>query len=158
MSDRLFEIDCTLNYELGGPTDFLFQVHALRGMDQRVLGESLETTPPLSVHVYEDPTVRHRFARVHAPAGPFSLRYQARVARTPPPRKPQAAERPIAELPDAVLHNLMPTRYCESDLLARAAQKIFGDTPPGHGRVPARGWGLGWRRRSCPAPRKGVFR
>jgi transglutaminase-like putative cysteine protease len=40
-------------------------------------------------------------------------------------------------LPDAVLHNLMPTRYCESDLLARAAQKIFGDTLPGHGRVQA---------------------
>lgn len=137
MSDRLFEIDCTLNYELGGPTDFLFQVHALRGMDQRVLSESLETTPPLSVHVYEDPTVHHRFARVHAQAGPFSLRYQAQVARTPPRRKPQAAERPIAELPDSVLHNLMPTRYCESDLLARAAQKIFGDTPPGHGRVQA---------------------
>jgi transglutaminase-like putative cysteine protease len=31
----------------------------------------------------------------------------------------------------------MPTRYCESDLLGHAAQKLFGALPPGHARVQA---------------------
>jgi transglutaminase-like putative cysteine protease len=137
LSTKTSDIDCRLDYELSGPVDFLFQVHALRGMDQRVPSETLTTTPSVSVHVYEDPTVHHRFARVHAPSGDFSLRYQARVERTPPRRDPCAAERPIAELPDTVLHNLMPTRYCESDLLANAAQKIFGGLSPGFARVQA---------------------
>jgi transglutaminase-like putative cysteine protease len=137
MSAKTFEIDCRLDYELSGPTDFLFQVHALRGMDQRVLSETLTTTPAVSVHVYEDPRVHHRFARLRVPEGEFSLRYEARVERTPPRRAPNAAERPIAELPDSVLHNLMPTRYCESDLLANAAQKIFGALRPGFARVQA---------------------
>ncbi len=137
MSTHLFDIDCKLDYELAGPTDFLFQVHALRGMDQRVKDESLVTTPGLAVHVYEDPTVHHRFARVHAEAGSFSLHYRARVQRTAPPRNEKAREAPISELPDVVLHNLMPTRYCESDLLSNAAQKIFGEHTPGYSRVQA---------------------
>jgi transglutaminase-like putative cysteine protease len=137
MSAKIFEIDCTLNYELAGPVDFLFQIHALRGMDQRVLRESLQTTPAVSVHVYEDPTVHHRFARLRAEEGTFSIHYQAQVQRMPPRRNPKAAEHPIAELPDVVLHNLMPTRYCESDLLSRAAQKIFCGFEPGYARVQA---------------------
>ena len=34
---KTFDIDCTLSYTVTGPTDFLFQIHALRGMDQQVL-------------------------------------------------------------------------------------------------------------------------
>jgi transglutaminase-like putative cysteine protease len=34
-----------------------------------------------------------------------------------------------------VLHNLMPTRYCESDHLSQAAQAMFRGLPPGHARV-----------------------
>ena len=134
---RTFDIDCTLSYEVAGPTDFLFQIHALHGMDQQVLSESLATTPSLPVHVYADPTVRHRFLRVHADAGRFELRYRARVRRTPEPIDRAAPEIAIAELPDDLLHNLMPTRYCESDHLGRAAQKMFGALAPGHARVQA---------------------
>ncbi|HEX3138463.1 MAG TPA: transglutaminase family protein, partial [Rhizobacter sp.] len=120
-----------------GPTDFLFQIHALRGVGQRVLSESLTVLPQQPVHVYEDPTVHHRFARLQAPAGPLSVRYQARVQRTPWHLNTQAREVPIAELPDVVMHNLMPTRYCESDLLAHAACKLFGGLSPGYARVQA---------------------
>lgn len=132
---RHFEVDSLLAYQVNGPTDFLFQIHALQGMDQQVLSESLVITPPLPVHVYADPTVNHRFARVHAEAGHYEFRYQARVLRAPEPVDPAAPEVAIADLPDAVLHNLMPTRYCESDHLSQAAQRIFGQLPPGHARV-----------------------
>jgi len=134
---KVFDIDCELTYQVSGMADFLFQIHALHGMDQKVLNESLDITPPLTAHTYEDPTVGHRFMRLQAKAGELSLRYRAKVRRTAKPRNVDAPEMPIAELPDSVLHNLMATRYCESDLLSHAAQKIFGDLPKGYSRVQA---------------------
>ncbi len=132
-----FEIDCQLSYQVNGPSDFLFQIHAMNGMDQQVLSESLVVMPNLPLHVYADPTIGHRFLRLHADAGPLSLHYQARVRRTPVPVDPNAAEVPIAQLPDELLHNLNPTRYCESDHLGQAAQKIFAGLPHGYARVQA---------------------
>jgi hypothetical protein len=44
---------------------------------------------------------------------------------------------PIESLPHEVLPDLMPTRYCESDRLASAAWKMFGDAEPGYARVKA---------------------
>jgi len=132
---RTFDVDCLLSYQVNGPTDFLFQIHALQGMDQQVLNESLVITPPLPVHVFADPTMNHRFLRLHADAGLCELRYTARVQRTPDPVDLSAPEVAIADLPDDVLHNLMPTRYCESDHLSHAAQRIFANLPHGHARV-----------------------
>ena len=132
---RAFDVDCQLDYQVNGPSDFLFQIHALHGMDQQVLNESLVFTPPLPVHIYADPNVNHRFARVHAGAGPLQLRYTARVLRTIDPVDLEAPEVAIAALPDEVLHNLMPTRYCESDHLSQVAQRMFSGLPPGHARV-----------------------
>ena len=130
---RTFDIDSRLSYRVDGPSDFLFQVHALHGMDQTVLSESLVVTPPLPLHVYADPNAAHRFLRVHADAGEFELHYRARVRRHVVPVDTAAAWMPIADLPDEILHNLMPTRYCESDHLSRAAQKLFGGTAAGSG-------------------------
>ncbi len=132
---QTFDIDCTLSYQVNGPSDFLFQIHALDGMDQQVLNESLVITPPLPQHIYADPTLHHRFLRLHADAGRLELKYTARVLRTPLPVDLNALEVPIAELPDALMHNLNPTRYCESDHLGQAAQKIFADLPRGYARV-----------------------
>ena len=133
--DKTFEIDCQLAYQVNGPSDFLFQIHALNGMDQQVISESLIVTPNVPLHIYADPTIGHRFLRLHADAGPLALHYQAQVRRTPVPVDPFAAEVPIAQLPDELMHNLNPTRYCESDHLGQAAQKIFADLPRGYARV-----------------------
>ena len=134
---RQVDGDCRRSYELSGPCDVLFQVHALDGLDQAVLRESLQIRPRCNPHVYADAQVGQRLLRLHAEAGPLSLRYRARVERRPRPADPQAPELPIAELPDGLLHCLMPTRYCESDLLGSAAFKLFGGLPPGHARVQA---------------------
>ena len=106
-------------------------------MGQQVLSESLVITPNLPQHLYADPTIGHRFLRLHADAGVVELRYQARVTRTVQPADANALEVPIAQIPDELLHNLNPTRYCESDHLGRAAQKMFGNLPQGHARVQA---------------------
>lgn len=134
---REFEVDCLLTYQVSGVTDFLFQIHALNGRDQAVLSESLTLTPPLPVLVYNDPVEMHRCTRLQVASGDFELHYRARVRRNVEVVDLSAGEVPIWQLPDAVLQHLLPTRYCESDLLSRAAQKLFGGWPPGHSRVQA---------------------
>lgn len=131
------QIDCTLHYQVDGPTDALFQIHALQGMDQQVLSEALVLTPALPHRVFADPTLKHRFLRLRADAGEFTLHYRATVRRNVQAFDPDARRVPIDELPDDVLHNLMPSRYCESDVLGRTAGKLFGDITPGAPQVVA---------------------
>jgi len=137
MKRRTFDIDCRLAYTLSATTDFNFLVHALHGMDQEVLTESLVLTPGARQHLYEDRLLKHRLLRVQADTGPLQLRYRARVQLARPAPDRHAVEHPIAELPDDVLHNLLATRYCESDLLGPAALKLFGEVAPGWQRVQA---------------------
>jgi transglutaminase-like putative cysteine protease len=137
VSGREFDVDCLLAYEVHGTTDFLFQIHALNGRDQVVLSESLTLLPPIPVHVYNDPTELHRCTRLQVNSGRFELHYQARVRRTLEAEDPSAGEVPIWQLPDGVLQYLLPTRYCESDLLSHTAQKLFGGMQPGRARVNA---------------------
>jgi transglutaminase-like putative cysteine protease len=132
-----FEVDCSLLYSVPAPTEFIFLVHALHGMDQTVVHESFEVGEGARVHLYADEHMGHRFARVRAKPGELSLRYSAKVRRKLAPTDAPEAELPVAKIPDHILHNLMPTRYCESDLLGHAARKLFGDHAPGVGRVQA---------------------
>jgi len=134
---RVFDIDCRLAYTLDTPADFVFQLHAHEGPDQALESESVRLTPGVRSHVYTDPYTGQRFLRAQAPAGPLSVRYRARVAVRRPARERNAAEARVSELPDDLLHLLLPTRYCESDLLGSATTKLFGDLPPGVERVEA---------------------
>ena len=134
---RVFDIDCTLEYGVLGPTDFVFQIHAHDGMDQRVTSESMVITPGLTPHVYADPGIGHRFMRLHIDSGPLTVHYTARVERTVQPLDPLAQELPIAELLDELLHYLNPSRYCESDHLSQPTQGLFGNLPRGLSRVQA---------------------
>lgn len=131
------QIDCTLAYALDGACDFLFSIHATQGQGQTVLSESLTIDPPVPYRVNTDPQSGNRLLRLRAPAGPLSVRYQATVTREVEVPDTQAEEMAVDDLPDEVLHNLMTTRYCESDHLAAAAFKLFGSLPPGHSRVAA---------------------
>lgn len=132
------DIDCTLLYEVAGAAEFVFQIHALNGMEQHVLSESLTLSPQLPVRVFTDPLLGHRLTRLHADAGTLQVHYQARVCAAPlVAADDELPEVPIAQLPDEVLQRLVSSRYCESDLLSGAAQKLFGAVPPGRSRVQA---------------------
>lgn len=137
-AERCFRIDCELSYEVDGPTDCVFLVHALRDAEQQVVSESLDIVgSDAQVHLFADPTQGHRFTRLHVEHGRFTLLYRALVRKRAFERDLQAIEQPIQALPDHVLHNLAPTRYCESDELGRTACRLFGELPPGHARVQA---------------------
>ena len=135
---KTFDIDCKLVYEVGGPAEFFFQIEAARIPEHTILSESFEVTPSIAVpREYLPPNSHNRSLRVHAQAGTTSIEYRARVVRRFEPFDSNAAEMNISDLPDEVMHYLLPTRYCESDVLSGMAQRTFGHLPRGYSRVQA---------------------
>ena len=133
----LSSISVKLAYEVTSPTHFCLHLQAARFAGQHVREERLLVEPALPLHDYCDDVKGNRFVRFDAAPGPVTIAYEAQVEVgyvTPPA---DLREAPVNEVPDEVLHFLSPTRYCESDLLANAAQKQFGKVAPGLARVQA---------------------
>jgi transglutaminase-like putative cysteine protease len=69
-----------------------------------------------------------------------SFEYHATVLVSSRPEEmpdPEEAQLLIADLPSPLLHWLLPSRFCESDVLADRAWELFGDIPPTAMRVQA---------------------
>ena len=130
-------VDGLLEYEVKSPSHFLFNIEAAFHAGHDVTEERLTITPSMKVRNFCDERSGNRFIRLDAPRGMLSINYHARVHVTAPPHPLQMEETPVTAVPDNVLRYLMPSRYCESDSLSRAAQQLFGKLPPGLGRVRA---------------------
>jgi transglutaminase-like putative cysteine protease len=131
-----YQIHCRLDYTLESECDFVFMIHVAQTSRQRLLDEALQLPPVLQPRLTND-EMGNRVLRLRAPPGPLAIDYRARVELWPAPPALQAGEWPIDRLPDTVLADLLPTRYCESDRLAPAARQLFGDVEPGLRRVQA---------------------
>lgn len=134
-------IESLLSYDVGAPSHFLFNIEAAFHEGHEVLEERLSVTPSMKVRHFCDERSGNRFVRLDAPKGTLSINYQARVQLRAPAVPQQLDETPVTSVPDEVLRYLLPSRYCESDSMSRAAQQLFGDLPGGIGRVRAiAGW------------------
>ena len=131
------KIDCMLAYELDATCDFGFLVHAAASSTQNLVEEQLLIEPDTAFRTYADAHSGNRFLRLQARPGPFKVIYRALVGKAADPPDTMAPEVPVHAIPDDVLRFLMPTRYCESDHLAPAAQQMFGALPQGYSRVQA---------------------
>jgi transglutaminase-like putative cysteine protease len=130
-------VDCLLAYDVGSPAHFLFNIETAFHEGHRVLEERLTITPSMKVHNFCDERSGNRFIRLDAPRGMLTVNYNARVELMPAPVPLHLDETPVSAVPDEVLRFLMPSRYCESDIMSRAAQHLFGQLPHGIGRVRA---------------------
>lgn len=131
-----FSVSSRLDYEVRAATVFILNVEPAALRNQRILSESLTLDPPLAVDRHVMGESGTRFVRVIAEPGPFSVAYRGEVELDMHDADPATvAETPIAELPLEVAPYLNPSRFCQSDMLARFAQREFGSLPPGHGRV-----------------------
>jgi transglutaminase-like putative cysteine protease len=105
--------------------------------DMRV-PEVFSSNPDLKSSTYRDVfgSVCRRFI---APAGDLTLRSDAVIEDSGrvDPCAPDAQQVPVQDLPDDCLLYLMGSRYCETDRLSQIAWTLFGETPPGWGRVQA---------------------
>lgn len=130
-------VDLLLDYEVSQPAHFLFHIEAAFHEMNQITEERLTITPSMKTRTFVDERNGNRFVRLDAPRGILSVNYRARVelaAGQPPLHLDEA---PVTAVPDDVLRYMMPSRYCESDVMSRVAQQLFGHLPPGLGRVRA---------------------
>lgn len=130
-------IDLLLDYEVTHPAHFLFHIEAAFHDAHRTVEERLSITPSMKVRTFCDERNGNRFVRLDAPKGVLSVNYHAKVEINTRPQALHLDESPVTAVPDDVLRYLMPSRYCESDVMSRAAQQLFGHLPQGLSRVRA---------------------
>lgn len=130
-------IDLQLDYEVAQPAHFLFNIEAAFDDGHRVVSERLSITPAVRVRTFFDERNGNRFVRLDAPRCRLSVNYNAKVELISWPVPLHLNEALVTDVPDDVLRYLMPSRYCESDLLSRVAQQMFGHLPHGLSRVRA---------------------
>jgi transglutaminase-like putative cysteine protease len=127
-----------LHYEVFGPADFIFNIHASRSDQQRVRSEALVVDPPVAWRVDTEPPLCNRLLRLRAAAGPLDVRYVADVEVRHYMAEPaQVVAGALDALPAHVIGFLRPSRYCQSDRLQELAWREFGQMAPGHAQVDA---------------------
>jgi transglutaminase-like putative cysteine protease len=136
-SMHLSTVETALDYYVGSPTHFCFNIEAAHWPTQKIVSEQLTISPNVKPHSHKDPRSGNRFIRFDAQPGPLSVRYKAEVEVHTTAPDPSLRETPVGEVPDEVFTYLLATRYCESDVLCGEVIRMFGDVPPGCARVRA---------------------
>lgn len=132
---HLSTVEAFLEYDVREPSHFCFNIEAAHWPTQRIVSEHLRVSPDVRLRSFEDPGSGNRFIRFDAMAGPLQVQYKADVEVDVQPLDPALPEVPVNQVPDAILHYLMPTRYCESDMVSPFARETFGRVPPGIARA-----------------------
>ena len=131
-------IGSTLHYEVREPTIFLFKIAAAVTSHQSISNEVLTFEPTLDVEQCQVGEDGNRLHRVVVQPCNLTIRYNALADMSPEvERVRDVAEVDLAKVPPIVLTYMNPSRYCESDLLARFAFEEFGHLERGYLRVQA---------------------
>jgi len=128
-----------LAYNLQQQTPMVFMLHAAPNSTQRLLvADTMHTDPMVPFSTYLD-TFGNWCTRLEAPAGNIRISADGLLEDSgiAEPAAPYARETPVGALPHDTLMYLLPSRYCESDLLAPEALRLFGHLAPGWARVQA---------------------
>ncbi|BCR03092.1 transglutaminase [Desulfuromonas versatilis] len=135
----LIRIGYDIRFDFPGPTPLLLLlfVHPSRCADLE-RPDRLRSAPALQIEEFLD-GFGNRCARTLAPAGPLRLSADTLVRDDglPEPAFPELRQHPVSELPVETLPFLLGSRYCETDLLAPVAWRLFGACPEGWPRVQA---------------------
>jgi transglutaminase-like putative cysteine protease len=115
----------------------LLNVHPSRAPDP-LESDELKTDPGLEVSDYID-GFGNRCSRFIAPPGQLKLNGSTLIRDSGVPDEVNwdAREQDVSSLPHEVLSFLLPSRYCEVDCFSSIAFELFGQIPPGWGRVQA---------------------
>jgi transglutaminase-like putative cysteine protease len=118
-------------YELPAPTTVVLMLHLRPELGPRlVTPEQFDVAPHVPHEEFID-LFGNRCVRLVAPRGLLELHSDAVVRDDgqPAPIVADAREHPIAELPTAVLPYLLPSRYCDVDLLGSFAWSLANTFP-----------------------------
>jgi transglutaminase-like putative cysteine protease len=132
------EFSITLRYEVGGPSDFVFNLHAAQTSAQRIVAERAWSNVPTAPDICQDPHFGNRLMRAKAIAGDVEIHYQATVdIQHFLSDTTYIDEVPVDQLPPDVLPYLLPSRYCQSDRMTTVSCWEFAHMSKGYARVEA---------------------
>ena len=134
---KTFHIDCELDYDVIRQSLFVFSLAIPSTQTQRVIVETVSTSPDTAIDEFRDETGRNRFLRADVPPGRFNIRYLATVEVQTPDVDMFAPETPLAKLPGANLSYVQTSRYCEVEAIFSFACRKFQNLPTGYQRVQA---------------------
>lgn len=119
------------------PMILTLKVHSTRAPDL-IIPDDLATDPPTSVSSCLD-GYGNRCSRLVAPKGILRLSTDALIddSGVPDAVNPRARQTPVEQLPDDTLPFLLGSRYCETDILADTAWRLFNNNVTGWARVQA---------------------
>ena len=130
-------LGCRLSFELPAETPMilLLNVHYSRAGDLE-RPDLLVTDPAVAIEAYRD-SFGNWCNRLVAPAGRFTVSIDGiiRDSGLSDPVEQNAKQHPVEQLPSDVIRYLLPSRYCESDVLSDFAWNRFDGGPHGWQRV-----------------------
>ena len=133
-------VGCRFDHETAGEAPAVIMVEPHPDQPAGVVHEAWSTEPPLAASAYTD-LYGNRLRRLVLPDGASRFAYDAVLEISPEPEEqpgPDDAQHRIEDLPDELLHWLLPSRYCASPTSSRtglAAVRL--DAAPGGERVQA---------------------
>jgi transglutaminase-like putative cysteine protease len=135
----LIRVGSELIFDCPQPTPMLLMLHthSSRAADL-VEPDRITTSPAVPLQAYRD-GFGNWCTRLVAPAGRTRITTNAivRDSGKPDPVVPSARQHEVQDLPDDTLVYLLGSRYCDTDRLSDTAWSLFGQAPPGWGRVQA---------------------
>ena len=134
----LTSVGCRFVLDVQAPTFATLLVEPHSSEIERVVSDLMVCSTGVETEPFVD-GFGNRCRRVSMPAGTVELEYMAsvEVSDEVDPADESAQQLAPAEIPNRALPLLLPSRYCESDLLADEAWKLFGDIEPCWSQVQA---------------------
>lgn len=128
-----------ITYWMPSPTYMILMLHSQPASGQRLLRPDILTVEPSVPLRYYVDGFGNTCTRLELPSGPVRLRADALMEDSGQPERevPSAPECPLSELPDEALVYLLSSRYCDTEIIMADAWRLFGQVPPGWGRVQA---------------------
>ena len=127
-----------ITYSVYAPTNVTTMLRPRRQDGQSIIQEGFEISPSVPFSEYTD-LYGNPCQRAVLPAGQVTIttEVQAQVNITKPIPSPVPAYILVGDLPDEVMHYILPSRYCQSDLqeIGNLAMQIAGNFVPGYDQV-----------------------
>ncbi|WP_432694984.1 transglutaminase domain-containing protein [Marinobacterium sp. YM272] len=118
------QTSCELRFDINFPTPFILMLRARSGAQQWVEREEYHIEPSIPVFEFSD-AYGNLCQRLVAPPGMFCIETHSKVKTADVMDRGYGAPFiEIQNLPDPVLHYLLPSRFCESDRFCDMATEI----------------------------------
>jgi transglutaminase-like putative cysteine protease len=131
----ILDAHCQLVYQTTSPVPVIFMLRPRSGLAQWILREEFIISPEVPIVEYTD-GYGNLCQRTIMPVGEFrvTVNYRVKVADFLDVDL-TAPHTPVEFMPPEVLQFLLPSRYCQSDLLSEQARSIVGTLPPDYSQV-----------------------